>query len=192
MPSRMKSGSMALALATGCLFSVDLPGQERPKPGECAADEVEIGEYCVSQSPDLSGETSKHRRITPFRGKSIMPGLVGKKPAIPAPVPPVKAVALPAPIEPAGFIVQLGAFSTHELAKSVAQSIQSAEVPVTVTPLGRNGRVLWACIQGPFPDKSSAAVARDTLRLDKRFRGAYIKPLQSESTRGLVNVRTEE
>lgn len=50
--------------------------QETEQPGGCAEDEVDMGDYCASLPPAMTEEEKQRRRVTRFRGKSMMPGRV--------------------------------------------------------------------------------------------------------------------
>ena len=132
-----------------------------------------------------------------------MPGKISEATATtPAPLEPapspVELVPSPVEFEPTeGFIVQLGAFSTRELAESVANSVESPGPPFHVLALDRADRVLWACIQGPFPDRDSAEKARDLIRGNRKFRSAYIKLmdpalLENGKEQGMTNDSTKK
>ncbi len=186
---------MTVVVLIGSLVFGLLGAQTRPKIDECQPDEVDIGDYCASLPPAVTETEKKKRRVTRFRGKSMMPGRVGAKPAT-VPAPPAKeplTEPLVAPAEPtSGFIVQLGAFSSREVAESVAASLSSSPILVRIVPLDRGDHVLWACIKGPFENRELAVQSRDLLRKDKRFRSAYVKLLDTEIRQGLANDNTEK
>jgi hypothetical protein len=193
----MKPRLLWLTFLCACLVSGSLFAQTRPKEGECKADEVDMGDYCAGLPPATTQPEKERRRVTRFRGESMMPGRIGEAESerVPADQPPAGIPPSPeaVPQDPAsGYSVQLGAFSTRELAESVVHSIESPGSPVTVVPLERGDRILWACMMGPFPDKGSALIARDQIRKDKKFRTAYIKPPQAGLKQETANDTTQK
>ena len=203
MTSRRSQALCGIILLAGVLAAGLLAAQTRPKQGECLPDEMDMGDYCASLPPAITGEEKENRRVTRFRGSSMMPGKTSEAtatttaPLEPAPSP-VELVPSPVELVPTeGFIVQLGAFSTRELAESVATSVESPGPPFHVLALDSGDRVLWACIQGPFPDRDSAVKARDFIRGNRKFRSAYIKSidpalLESEKEQGMTNDSTKK
>lgn len=191
----------SLALVCACVLSGPLYAQTQPKDGECKPDELDMGDYCASLPPATTQTEKERRRITRFRGESMMPGRTGSatpaapKTTTPEDVPDTPVITPPEP-EPSnpfsGYSVQLGAFSSRELAQSVAFSIESPDSKISLVPLERGERVLWACVMGPFPDNDSAMMARDRLRKDKRFRSAYIKPPQAGANQEITHDSTQE
>ena len=179
MPSRPNPGLSGIILLAGVLITGLLVAQTKPKQGECLPDEMDMGDYCASLPPAMTGEEKELRRVTRFRGSSMMPGRIGSAPVTtPTPHEPVVPPIELAPTD--SFVVQLGAFSTRELAESVATSVESPGPPVHVVALDHGDHVLWACIQGPFPDRGSAVKARDYIRGIRKFRSAYVKLLEPE------------
>jgi cell division septation protein DedD len=165
--------------------------QTRLNQGECRPDEMDMGDYCASLQPEMTGEEQDKRRVTGFRRSSMMPGRTGAKPAsTPIILEPVLPPVEQAPAEE--FVVQLGAFSNKQLAQSVADSVESPGLPIHVIALNWRDTVLWACVQGPFSDRNSAVIARDLIRGKKKFRSAYIKTLNPEMEQGLAHDSTKK
>jgi cell division septation protein DedD len=222
-----------LAVMLGSVASTS--AQENPETSHCQPNELDMGDYCISLPSPANPEESALRRVTPFRARSMMPGLAGKpdgqtKPAqgerkgllsgpgqttrrAPAPEPlPVKqqpvgpgtdpsppvvehlqtAPAMPAARPSGNFGVQLGVFSSKSTAISVGRPLADAGLPVYLTPVERGGRVLWACIHGPYPDQESAADAAGRLRIDHRVGNTYIKPLADLELTELSHDTTEK
>lgn len=187
---------LVLAVSASLVLIDQLQAQTRPKDGECEVDEVDMGDYCASLPPAVSEEEKKRRRVTRFRGESMMPGRTGSKAARPAPAAkPVIPAEPPLPVDVIpddGFIVQMGAFSTRELAESIAETVSTPPGPVRVIPLDRGDHQLWACILGPFKTKDLAVLSRDQVQQDKRFRSAYVKLMNPEIIKGLTHDNTKK
>jgi cell division septation protein DedD len=183
-------------VSASIVFSDPLQAQTRPKDGECEANEVDMGDYCASLPPAITEAEKKRRRVTRFRGESMMPGKTDSEAARPVPpVTPVTPAQLPLPvvsIPDHGFIVQLGAFSTQEMAESIALTVATQPGPVRVISLERSGRLLWACILGPFESRGLAVVSRDQVQQDTRFKSAYIKLMDPEIVKGITNDNTKK
>jgi len=120
----------------------------------------------------------------------------GKKDASePARVPELvpETVTPPAnPAPPGGFLLQLGAFSSKEVAESVAGSVESPGLQVIVASIETANGILWVCYQGPFESRASAESAREQVRTDSRFHTAYIKSVDTAIQQGLLNDSTEK
>lgn len=145
----------------------------------CEPDEIDMGDYCAKRPPEAAVLRPGAKRATPFRVKSMMPGLVGEPagPTLPGTVSEPEPVA-DVPVAGSGFGVQLGVFSTRARASEVAREAAAAVGgPFALAPMPRDERILWACIHGPFSDKSAAIEAQRRLRQNTRFREAFVKPL---------------
>jgi hypothetical protein len=92
----------------------------------------------------------------------------------------------------AGVGVQFGVFSSRAAALKVAQPLADAGLPVRLARLARAGRVLWACIYGPFPDMPTARAAARKLTIDHGVEDTYIKALDDLELTELNHVATEE
>ncbi len=198
MPVFIKNRVYLLLIMPALLVFDPLPADTRDKEGECRLDEVDMGDYCASLPPARSQTVKERRRVTRFRSTGMMPGRASEtlgtqdKQALPQKLQTDEPVLAEQVVIKTGFSVQLGAFSTRERAESVAISVESSGPPVTVVPLQSGNQLLWACIQGPFPDKPSAIEARDHLRKERRFRTAYIKANETVAQQGIANDRTEK
>lgn len=67
---RLIQCSLLLLLSHTLVFAAE----EEQKPGACEVDEIDMGDYCASLPPAITEEDKSRRRITRFRGKSMMPG----------------------------------------------------------------------------------------------------------------------
>jgi cell division septation protein DedD len=173
------TGKRAALLPLLCGLAFELAAQETESG--CAPDEIDMGDYCVKKAPEALKLQPGAKRATPFRVKSMMPGRVGEQPLLPGsqPAPEVQAEPAAAPsIEASGYGVQLGLFSTREKAREVARDVAAVVGgPFALAPIELNERILWACINGPFPDKPAAIDAQRRLRQETPFRDAFVKPL---------------
>jgi cell division septation protein DedD len=192
---KLKIPVIFLLIATGFSFPTNVYAQDDEKEKGCAIDEVDMGDYCASLPVAVTEAEKKRRRITRFRGTSMMPGKVDStRPAKPAaPALPSQPGPTPEPAPPeGGFVVQLGAFSTREIAESVVASVSPLGPAIRIMPLQRGDRVLWFCIQGPFESREQAALSRDHIRKEKNFKSAYIKTVDSEIRQGWGNDNIKE
>jgi cell division protein FtsN len=118
--------------------------------------------------------------------RAAAPAVAGPGPR-PAAADPVTPATSPVPaVEKAagtgthsGMGVQFGVYSSRTTARRVAQPLADAGLPVHLARLERAGRVLWACIHGPFPDTPSAQAAAGRLAIDHGIEDTYIKPLDN-------------
>ena len=184
----LRTGALLLPLLCGLSFdTVAQDAQER-----CEPDEIDMGDYCAKRPPEAAVLRPGAKRATPFRAKSMMPGIVGE-PIQPAPAASVPEPADQLPLPGSGFGVQLGAFSTRAKASEVARNAAAAvDGPFALAPIQRNERILWACIHGPFPDKAAAIEAQRRLRQNTRFTDAFVKPLDELELLDLEHATTEK
>jgi cell division septation protein DedD len=176
---RPVSRKCAALLPLLCALAIDLAAQEAQN--SCAPDEIDMGDYCVERAPEARQLGPGAKRATPFRARSMMPGRVGESPSLASPEALPEARPEPEPKSPilaGGFGVQLGLFSTQETALQVQRDAAAAVGgPFALAPIELNGRILWACIYGPFPDKPAALDAQRRLRQKTPFKDAFVKPL---------------
>lgn len=182
---------LMIAMFAVCCLVEPLFAQAQREESTCRVDEVDMGGYCASLPPAHTQAEKDKRRITRFRGVGMMPGRADGKSSQASP----SSGAVPPPLDlviNSGFGVQLGAYASKQTALSVVLSLESRGNPVLLARLERGDQILWACILGPYPDKQSAQVARDRIRLDERFRSAWVRPLKSLVLEGLTSESTEE
>ncbi len=240
MSVRRTTGSL-VAIIVACLSGApDVSAQPDDMGPRCRHDEIDMGDYCASLKPPDTEEEASTRRVTPFRSRSMMPGLVAEEgetppsrpepansasqvvgpaaspvvapqespasqavrtPASPVParqVPPEPELPVRAPVEepaaiPAGgFGVQFGVFSSRESARRIAQPLADAGLDVGLAKMERSGRLLWACIHGPFADRPAAEAAADRLAIDHSIPDTYIKTLDDLELTGLSHATTQE
>ena len=143
----MLAGFRIVAVFLG-LISIFSPlnqlfAQTNSKQGECALDELDMGDYCASLPSAKTQSEKDTRRITRFRGTSMMPGRTGEiSPGSGPAEEPGQTLAADPGIAGEGFNLQLGAFSTREVAESVAHSVKSPGPPITVVPVESGERIL--------------------------------------------------
>ena len=178
--------------------------QEEKETSHCRPDEFDMGDYCASLPPPGTNDEAAVRRVTPFRGRSMMPGRT-KTPTVrrqagraaprrAGPVTPQAEPTSPIPAHQAnsGFVVQLGVFSEKPSALAYAETLRKDGLAISVARVTRGNRVLWACIHGPFPDGESAATAAGRLRIDHHISDTYIKPLDDLELTELSHDTTEK
>lgn len=85
---------------------------------------------------------------------------------------PIVAEAVDAPAASGGFAVQAGAFSSRAAAERVAAQLSDAGAP-QVSPIERNGSILYRVTVGAFSDPASAADARARV-IASGFSGARV------------------
>jgi cell division septation protein DedD len=184
----LRKGALLLPLLCG--LSIDTAAQEGREA--CEPDEIDMGDYCAKRPPEAAVLRPGAKRATPFRAKSMMPGIVGE-PTQPGPEESAPEPAGQPAVPGSGFGVQLGAFSTRAKASEVARSAAAAvDGPFALAPIQRNERILWACIHGPFPDKAAAIEAQRRLRQNTRFTDAFVKALDELELLDLEHATTEK
>lgn len=172
------------------LAATPLGAQDASDEPRCRPDEIDMGTYCAGRPPQARKLKPGATRSTPFRIRSMMPGHVGEAPYREPPKRPEGPADSPAGH---GFGVQFGVFAERQTAVSVLRSAaQALDGPFRLAPMSQGNRILWACIHGPFPDKESAAAARNRLHEATRFRDAFVKRLDELELIELEHANTEE
>jgi cell division septation protein DedD len=198
-PARPRS---ALLIPLLCSISVAVAAQEASEEHSCRPDEIDMGDYCAQKQPEAAQLKPGATRATPFRIKSMMPGHPEPLPRRPSPqaTPAMNTPAMntpakttPAADETPGFGVQLGVFSSRENAARVARTAQAAVGgDYVLARLPGHERILWACIQGPFPDEVAANLARRLLQEETTYQDAFVKPLDELELLELNDASTEK
>jgi hypothetical protein len=172
------------------LATAPLAAQEEAEEPRCGPDEIDMGDYCAGRRPAAQKLGPGSTRRTPFRIRSMMPGHVGEAPEAESPGLPQGTVAAAAGT---GFGVQFGVFSDQAAAESVALgAAETVQGPFHVARIEQGSRILWACIHGPFPDRESAAAARNRLHDATRFKDAFVKSLNELKLIELEHATTQE
>jgi cell division protein FtsN len=108
--------------------------QTRAKEGECRPDELDMGDYCASLPPAANEDEEQRRRVTRFRGTSMMPGRTG-----------VANKTMPGP-KPASTL------TGNKAATSMGQQIPTPAVTPVTPPSGAE-----AAVPAPVPAGSLAS-----------------------------------
>ncbi len=83
--------------------------------------------------------------------------------------------AVPAPAAPAGYVVQVGAFSSQKNAAAMARAMRGKGYDVSIDAVFVDGQALQAVRLGPYADAGSARAAADALRRDDGIRALVRK-----------------
>ena len=88
---------------------------------------------------------------------------------------PSVGAAGPSPAAPAGYVVQVGAFSSQKNAAAMARAMRGKGYDVSIDAVFVDGQALQAVRLGPYADAGSARAAADALRRDDGIRALVRK-----------------